>query len=1045
MKTEPGKKQKKTKERKPAEDSVFLRMLWLAQTMICIWLISLADPHGSTFDIGQIKIPMLVGYFWIAIFGSYLSYHYRHKEVKWLEWMGLSVIAWACYCFIENLRIQAGMDGDIDLLTPTAHLVAGLYVSHSFELRARFDFNFSLILGLLLVFATATMGKGWVFGIGIFSYVILSAVLLLLDCESRTFGAVQARKFDELDPYMSFSAPQSEKTANLIFPTAILLAVSIGFFLIVPRAESLADHVTARIYSMVKKHRDQQNGAKESHSEALAKRIRAPYQKNKNRQHYEPKPEHNGGSDESNKASDEKDPAKKDSSSKSHNNNTNAITKSADGKNTSGKDKSDKKTGGKEKNDFKRQSIDFKSLSRTERKKRSEEREQAGDVNVDASSGLSNALNPDKSKKPGTNLLGANQEKNSDKAKSPSKQNNGKSANGSNADPTRKGDPSKANAAKNESASNKPTDPNKPVDPNKPTDPNKSNNSASGSTGQQTPNKQDSSGPNQNDSRTNNTTTSGTKSQANQQSKPTVPPPKPEKEMRYDISDEMDSQQAASQRDELIFTVTSNRTVYFRQAAFDYYDGKNWRISHDLSRADLPRVQKNVYSLQNAFPLALPDSVPAIRLQQKYHMLKNLGDKIVISGNPADITFPGPGISLDSCGNLRGQWALVKGIEYGVISDQAMYDLADMRDASVPSETEEDKYRKNLEAFLQLPDSQSQDLMDLAEKTAGLQDNWFVQAEKLCNHLRKNYKYTLDPTAKASNSPNGVDRFLFETQKGDCKDFASAFVVLCRSVGIPARMVFGYNPGDFDPASGTRQIRPKHAHAWGEVYIPDFGWVPFDATPDGTMPAPVKEEERYFTTLKEQVEQTLKKVEISSGSDEHRGPNNPNGKTVITNDPRDGKDPRKGSTTLVQQQQVQTAQKVNKWPSFTINLWDILKLIPIGIGLAVLAGPILLFAKDVLKTIKLPRKIHPASKVLNSMQKDFKSFDIKGDDYTTAGEFLDKLRSKLDENESINVDPELDASVEDFVNTYNAVFFGQRGKLKELEQKRQKIKKLLRR
>lgn len=1045
MKSEAKKAESKTqgkkKERKPAEDSVFLRMLWLAQTMVCLWLISLADPQGSTFDIGQIKIPMLVGYFWVAIFGSYLSYHYRHREVKWLEWLGLIVIAWSCYCFIENLRFQVNLGGDIDLLTPTAHLVAGLYVSHSFELRARFDFNFSLILGLLLVFATAALGKGWVFGIGIFSYVILSAVLLLLDCESRTFGAVQSRKFDELDPYMSFSAGSSEKTANLIFPTAILLAVSIGFFLVIPRAESLADQVTARIYSLVKKSREQKK-SEDVGAETLAKRIRNPHKKEKNRQYYEPKPETASGESSQTKNIDseatQKDRQQEAKGSSGYNaESTKPHEKNKDS--NAGKAASkDTPTKGEKGNSPKRQDIDIKSMSRSQKKKRAEERAQAGNVNVDASSGLANALKlnkPAKKKEPGTN-----QGKSADSSKHSS--NSGTSGK-PNADKKNKNDSQSQNNTQQASApSSSSSNTNNKNAAQK--------NATDSSSGQKNPNapqtaNQDPSGPNKNSTETNNTKASQNPNKAQEQ-KPAVPA-KSEKQFRYDIQDEMDSQEAASIRDELVFTVTTNRTVFFRQAAFDYYDGKNWRISRDLSKADLVRVQNHVYSLQNAFPLALPEAVPAIRLNQSYHMLKNLGDKVIISGNPVDITFPGPGISLDSCGNLRGQWALVKGIEYSVVADEAMYDLPEMRDAPVPSEAAEEKYRKDLEAFLQVPDNQSQDLVDLAEKTVGLQDNWFVQAEKISNHLRKNYKYTLDPKVKKSNCPNGVDRFLFETQQGDCKDFASAFVVMCRSAGIPARMIFGYNPGDFDPVSGTRQIRPRHAHAWGEVYVPEYGWVPFDATPDGTMPAPIKEKERYFTTLKEQVENTLKKVEISSGAKEKRPPNDPNGKTVITDDPRDGQDPRKipVSTTTAAPAQQDVHKKTINWPSFTINLWDLLKLIPLGIGLTVLAGPIVLFAKDIAKSIKLPRKIHPASKILNSLQKDFKSFDLKGDDFTTAGEFLNKLRSKLDENENINVDPNLDASMEDFVNTYNAVFFGQRGSLKELEQKRQKVKKLLKR
>src|SRR5581483_2265164 len=105
--------------------------------------------------------------------------------------------------------------------------------------------------------------------------------------------------------------------------------------------------------------------------------------------------------------------------------------------------------------------------------------------------------------------------------------------------------------------------------------------------------------------------------------------------------------------------------------------------------------------------------------------------------------------------------------------------------------------------------------------------------ERICNYLRKEYKYCDDRDVVFPKDRELVDWFLFQRKQGACGPFASAFTVMCRSVGIPARVVGGFSPGDLDAANGAQAIYGRHSHAWSEVYVPNRGWVPFDATPDG--------------------------------------------------------------------------------------------------------------------------------------------------------------------------------------------------------------------
>jgi transglutaminase-like putative cysteine protease len=89
------------------------------------------------------------------------------------------------------------------------------------------------------------------------------------------------------------------------------------------------------------------------------------------------------------------------------------------------------------------------------------------------------------------------------------------------------------------------------------------------------------------------------------------------------------------------------------------------------------------------------------------------------------------------------------------------------------------------------------------------------------------YTYTLSPPGLGDNS---VDDFLFNTRSGFCEHYSSAFVVLMRAAGIPARVVTGYLGGETNPIGDYVIVRQADAHAWGEVWLRDRGWVRVDPT-----------------------------------------------------------------------------------------------------------------------------------------------------------------------------------------------------------------------
>jgi protein-glutamine gamma-glutamyltransferase len=89
------------------------------------------------------------------------------------------------------------------------------------------------------------------------------------------------------------------------------------------------------------------------------------------------------------------------------------------------------------------------------------------------------------------------------------------------------------------------------------------------------------------------------------------------------------------------------------------------------------------------------------------------------------------------------------------------------------------------------------------------------------------FVYTLDPPKLADNA---MDEFLFETRRGFCEHYAAAFTLVMRAAGVPARVVTGYQGGEFNPIGGYLIVRQSDAHAWSEIWVDGRGWLRVDPT-----------------------------------------------------------------------------------------------------------------------------------------------------------------------------------------------------------------------
>jgi transglutaminase-like putative cysteine protease len=137
---------------------------------------------------------------------------------------------------------------------------------------------------------------------------------------------------------------------------------------------------------------------------------------------------------------------------------------------------------------------------------------------------------------------------------------------------------------------------------------------------------------------------------------------------------------------------------------------------------------------------------------------------------------------------------------------------------------------------LELPDDVPASWRAEARAAAAGAANRYDAARRLQRHLLDGpFAWTGPAEGRLRPLVNDV----LEGRRGTSEQFASAYAVLARSVGVPTRIVVGFLPGT-RRADGTWVVNADDQHAWAEVWFEGAGWVPFEVTPrPGTLPLPV--------------------------------------------------------------------------------------------------------------------------------------------------------------------------------------------------------------
>lgn len=252
--------------------------------------------------------------------------------------------------------------------------------------------------------------------------------------------------------------------------------------------------------------------------------------------------------------------------------------------------------------------------------------------------------------------------------------------------------------------------------------------------------------------------------------------------------------------DELVFRVQFTGTIppsaqrYWRGPVLTHTDGKRWtQNKNGLSQPiDKPTLTGNAY---------------------QYTLLMEPQDKnwVFALDLPADVTAP-----------------LRRNSHYQLVTSTNPDKRTEYRITSYPTYNTGAITKDEYQEATQLPGPASANVTQLVQRLHGFDGSPDIFIKRLLNHFKtEDFYYTLTPPLMQENP---IEQFLFESHRGFCEHYATAFVYLMRIAHIPARVVTGYQGGELNQVGNFLDIKQAYAHAWAEVWLDQRGWVRVDPT-----------------------------------------------------------------------------------------------------------------------------------------------------------------------------------------------------------------------
>ncbi|HTP02894.1 MAG TPA: transglutaminaseTgpA domain-containing protein [Anaerolineales bacterium] len=281
--------------------------------------------------------------------------------------------------------------------------------------------------------------------------------------------------------------------------------------------------------------------------------------------------------------------------------------------------------------------------------------------------------------------------------------------------------------------------------------------------------------------------------------------------------------QDAAVGDSPVFTVNvldppaSSLRYYWRGRVYDAYRNGQWSVSPGSTRDFNPTSGNlKVADTQDRTVAQL-----RFTLQLPTQSLIYAPSEPVWLDHPASVQVTPVETGLDDVLSWQAKTTLAAGNRYVVRAEIGNPNVEQLRaTAAIYPKWVQDRY-------LEVPDSLRGEFRALAERVTAGQDSPYDKAIAITSYLRATLQYSTNvPAAPEGRDP--IEWVLFSYKKGFCNYYASAEVLMLRSIGIPARLAVGFAEGEY--TAGTYVVRRRDAHAWPEVFFPGLGWVEFEPT-----------------------------------------------------------------------------------------------------------------------------------------------------------------------------------------------------------------------
>jgi transglutaminase-like putative cysteine protease len=278
--------------------------------------------------------------------------------------------------------------------------------------------------------------------------------------------------------------------------------------------------------------------------------------------------------------------------------------------------------------------------------------------------------------------------------------------------------------------------------------------------------------------------------------------------------------------DDEALVVAATRPLYLRTATYDEYTGRGFRRSETVRREVPPG--ENLFGEATSERPVVAEAVEVERIA--IEMRQAIGRSLFTAGSPLRVYAPT--VVLEP----RGE-PLLGGIEHAnALGEGEAYELTVAISTATQAElgAAGDAYPEEVsDLYLDTPGLTPRVAEKAREVTEGATNN-YQRAAALARFLQGDASFTYATTAPVP--PTGqdlVDFFLFDEEfgrRGYCEYYASAMVLMARSIGLPARVAVGFAPGERQEDGDTYLVREAQAHAWAEIYFPGYGWEIFEAT-----------------------------------------------------------------------------------------------------------------------------------------------------------------------------------------------------------------------